>query len=152
MKKMIVLSFGVLSFMGTTLARDTFDPCGLGWSVTDKKTMSATSTRGTTNATVHPTFGMTSGTMGCDKFEGFAANEIQNAQYVASNYDMIRTELALGSGEFASAALTNADTLSCGQEKVLNYVQENFEQVVTSAKDGVELYKNLKAASNQACS
>lgn len=42
------------------------DGCGLGWEVTGEKTMLATTTRGTTNAFVPPTFGMTSGTIGCE--------------------------------------------------------------------------------------
>ena len=148
MKKLLIFSLSVFSV--ASFAKSTFDGCGLGWEVMDKKTVVGTTVRATTNYVVSPTFGMTSGTMGCDKFEGLATNEIANAQYVASNYDMIRTELALGSGEYLTGAMDSFS--ACGEEKLLPYVKENFEQVVTSAKDGIELYKNLKAASNQACS
>ena len=43
------------------------DGCGLGSEVTQKKSLLATTTRGTTNGTIPPAFGMTSGTIGCDQ-------------------------------------------------------------------------------------
>src|SRR5271170_3615642 len=45
------------------------DGCGLGWQVTDKKTIIGSLTRGSTNSFIPPSFGMTSGTLGCRKHE-----------------------------------------------------------------------------------
>ncbi|MFM8315218.1 MAG: DUF3015 family protein [Deltaproteobacteria bacterium] len=57
------------------------DSCGLGWQVTQKKSFLATTTRGTTNAFVPPTFGMTFGTIGCDK-HSFAKNMVIRAVFI----------------------------------------------------------------------
>ncbi len=61
-------------------AGPTVDSCGLGWQVTDKKTYTATTTRGTTNAFIPPTFGMTTGTIGCEKLD-IGKNDKEAADY-----------------------------------------------------------------------
>ncbi len=147
MKKLALVAVIALSVYAN--AADRFDGCGLGHQVTDKKTFLATSTRGTTNAVVPPTFGMTSGTIGCDKFEGFAANEKQNVEFVASNFDAIRAQLATGAGEYVTAT---AQSFNCDSKAFGSYIQQNYNNVVTPAQDGVELYNNLKAAAVSVCS
>src|SRR3954471_20570420 len=75
------------------------DGCGLGWQVTQKKSFLGTTTRGTTNAVVPPTFGMTSGTIGCDQ-HGFAKNDQKAIEFVAANYEPLMVEMAQGNGEY----------------------------------------------------
>ena len=147
--KALLSCLAVILVAGTANARDTFDGCGLGWEVTDKKTMFATTTRGTTNAFVPPTFGMTTGTIGCQKFEGFAANERAQVEYVAKNFETIRAELAVGNGEYADAA---AQSFNCDSNTFKAHVQKNYDNVVAPAQNGVELYQNLKAEASNVCS
>lgn len=75
------------------------DSCGLGWEVTDKKTFSATTTRGTTNATIPPTFGMTTGTIGCDQ-HSLVKNEKRLLHYIDGNRELVMRDMATGEGEY----------------------------------------------------
>ena len=96
--KIIMLSF-ILSFAyALEKSPGGTDSCGLGWEVTQEKTFFATTTRGTTNAVVPPTFGMTSGTIGCEQ-HSVAAKDMPAARYVVTNFDTLRHEISMGSGE-----------------------------------------------------
>src|SRR4051812_42927982 len=75
------------------------DSCGLGWQVTQKKTLSAKTTRGTTNAFVPPTFGMTTGTIGCAQHP-LSKRDVEGALYATTNFDELSVEMAEGQGEF----------------------------------------------------
>jgi hypothetical protein len=147
MKMLLVIASLFVSL--NSFAKDTFDGCGLGWEVTQDKTMIATTTRMTTNAVVPPTFGMTTGSLGCEKFSGFAANEKQNVEYVAKNFEVLRTQLATGNGEYVT---TTAQSFNCDSAAFSSHVQKNYETVVAPAKDGVELYMNLKKEAGNVCS
>ena len=65
MKKvsLAILSVGLVLSSASVFAASPggTDSCGLGWHVTQDKSLLATVTRSTTNAVVPPTFGMTSG-------------------------------------------------------------------------------------------
>src|SRR5689334_498155 len=75
------------------------DSCGLGWQVTKQKSLLGTSTRGTTNAYLSPTWSMTSGTSGCEKHD--VAKKDQDAvKYVATNLYPLSAEMAEGRGEY----------------------------------------------------
>jgi len=125
-----------------SLAEDSSDGCGLGWQVTNKKTMIATTTRGTTNAFVPPTFGMTTGTIGCEK-HSFAKRDQKAIEYVASNYDSLMMDLAAGEGEYVEAL---AQTLSCGDVNQFGSVMRaNYGQMMSAEHNAVELYRNIKA-------
>lgn len=118
------------------------DSCGLGWQITQKKSLMATSTRGTTNNFVPPVFGMTSGTLGCAQ-HSFAKNDMPAATYVFSNYEPLSMEMAQGSGEFLAGF---ARTLGCGdavQAEFGSMTQQNYKALIgTSA---VEMFHNVKA-------
>ena len=148
MKKLIFIASLVLLAMNAQ-ARDKFDGCGLGWEVVDGKTVLATTTRGTTNAFVPPVFGMTTGTLGCDQFEGIAMNEKDSASYVAQNYETIRAELAMGRGEYVD---TTAQYFNCDSEKFGKHIQKNYEGVVAPTQSGLELHRNLKSEATKICS
>ncbi len=118
------------------------DSCGLGWQVTNKKTLMGTCTRGTTNGFIPPTFGMTSGTIGCDS-HSFAKNEQTGLEYAVSNRDSLSLEMAAGTGEFLTGfaqALGCQDASSFGQK-----MQQRYESIFTSDKtSGIEMYENVK--------
>ena len=93
---------GVAEYLNGKVAKaDVIDGCGLGWQFNDSRTMMGTTTRGTTNMTVPATFGMTSGTLGCEKIQ-FAKNDEKAATFVTSNFQTLKSELAEGQGEYVT--------------------------------------------------
>ncbi len=116
------------------------DSCGLGWEITQKKTMLATSTRSTTNAFVPPTFGMTTGTIGCDKHE-IAKKDHDGVLFVASNQDNILMEMAAGKGEHLEAL---ANELGCERGSAFGpALQQSLPQLINT-RTSVELYKGIR--------
>ena len=116
------------------------DSCGLGWQVTQKKSFLGTTTRGTTNALVPPTFGMTSGTIGCDQ-HSFAKNEMPAVNMVATNQDAILIDIASGGGEHLAAL---AQAMGCRDSASLAAkAQSNYRAL--SGVSSVQLYRNVKA-------
>lgn len=119
------------------------DSCGLGWQVTDKKTMVATTTRGTTNYFIPYTFGITTGTMGCEKHD-FAKKEVEAAVYAANNVDTLNIDFAKGQGEYLTAF---AQSMGCNDSDVNMLgaeVKRNYGSISSSA-NGVELYKAVRS-------
>lgn len=116
------------------------DGCGLGWQVTDKKTMLATTTRGTTNSFVPPTFGMTTGTIGCEKHE-ISKNEQPAAAFAVANFQALSTELAQGNGETVSGL---AYLMGCNSAELGQSVKANYE-TIANAQSGIELYRGIRS-------
>ena len=118
------------------------DSCGLGWSVTSSKSLVGTSTRGTTNGTVPPTFGMTSGTSNCDA-HSIVQKEMDAARFVASNVEPLAIDMASGSGEYIDAL---AMAMGCRESAQLGAaVRENLQNVLPSKQlGGIEFYKSLR--------
>lgn len=149
MKKLLialtVVAAGVSAYAqkGPVAGRDSLDGCGLGWEVTDSRTMIGTTTRGTTNAVVHPGFGMTSGTLGCEQIS-FAQNEEQAATFVASNYQTLKSELAVGQGEYVSAMIESFGCPSSQVPAISAKIQQNYNTVVAPTQNATELFNNLK--------
>lgn len=139
---MKLLSLFVLVALLSTqsFARDTSSGCGLGWEVTDKKTLSATSTRNTTNATVPNTFGMTSGTLGCEQ-HGFVLENRAPEHYAEVNYEVIVAEMAQGQGETLS---TFASLLGCDADMASKLSQSNYESIVKANGTPAQLITDFK--------
>lgn len=126
---------------------DKGDGCGLGWQVTQKRTMIATTTRQTTNAFVPPTFGMTSGTIGCEQHQ-FAKNNVEATTYVVKNFENLRIEMAEGRGETLAAL---ARTMGCNDSAVANFgemTRAKYEVIFNSAsaESPVQVLMNVDAA------
>lgn len=120
------------------------DGCGLGWQVTQKKTMLGTTIRGTTNAVVPPTFGMTSGTMGCDQ-HSIAKNDMEAAKFAYNNQDSISIEMAQGQGEYLAGL---AKTLGCDdqvQAEFAKMTQDNYASIVGEGQSALRLIQNVKS-------
>ena len=128
------------SFTGASVGGGS-DGCGLGWQITDKKTMLGTSTRATTNGFVPPTFGMTSGTIGCDQHD-IAKKEQKAATYVVANYQTLSNELAQGSGETVQG-LAFVMGCSSSSTELGRALQSNYGKI-GSAQNGVELYRGVR--------
>ena len=120
------------------------DSCGLGWQVTQEKTMIATTTRGTTNNVVPYTFGMTSGTLGCDQ-HSIAAKDMEAARFAVVNMDALRLEIAAGQGERLAAlsqVMGCSDAAGFARTLKGSYADVFPHPGVT----GVEAFKNIQAA------
>lgn len=78
------------------------------------------------------TFGVSSGTLNCDQFEGFVS--IQEVEtFVADNMDHIATEAAVGEGAYLSAL---ADLLQVNEAERADFyanLQVNFDKIFTGA-------------------
>lgn len=117
------------------------DGCGLGWEITNKKSLVATTTRATTNAVVPPTFGMTTGTIGCDQ-HSIARRDVPAAQFVASNYDALMMDMAQGQGENLQAL---AHTMGCTDAKAFGEMTRREFSSLTQDADSLELVRRLRA-------
>ncbi len=101
MKKIIVTSLAVLALSTTVYAdRNPNTGCGLGSVIIDNqntvaKQVIAVTTNGTSG---NQTFGITSGTLGCDKPTLLVSNE-KVEKFVAQNMDSLATDIAAGQGE-----------------------------------------------------
>ncbi|MGE0762697.1 MAG: DUF3015 family protein [Bdellovibrionales bacterium] len=142
MKKLLLSAVALVLLSPIAHARDSLDGCGLGWEVTDKKTYTATTTRGTTNSVVPRAFGMTTGTLGCEKLE-IGSNDKEAADYVATNFEVLKTELAAGRGEYVDA-LAGAFGCSANSAEVGQTLQQNYSKVVAPAQNAAQLYKGIK--------
>jgi hypothetical protein len=146
MKKFLLLVCGLaLSGVAQASAPGGSDMCGLGWQVTQKKSFLATSTRSTTNAVVPPTFGMTTGTIGCDK-HSLAQADIPAAQFVASHYDAVMMDMAQGEGESLQAL---AASLGCANQTAFGAMTRREFSSLTSNADSLELVRRLREAAKK---
>jgi len=124
----------------SAFADDQSDGCGLGWQVTQKTTFSATTTRGTTNGFVPPTFGMTSGTMGCARHD-LAKKDEPAAIYAVNNYETLTVEMAEGRGEILTGF---ARTLGCDDGAISAFgqmTQKNYRNLPSGALD---MFRSVK--------
>jgi len=144
MKSLLIALLVLASFPMVTHAEDSSNGCGLGWQVTDKKSFLATTTRDTTNVVVPPTFGMTTGTIGCEK-HSFAAADQKGMEFVAVNFEPLTMQLAEGRGEYVQAF---AATMNCQEGAYSDFgaaMQKNYKSIVGSGQNSVELYQNVKS-------
>ncbi|MBI3544522.1 MAG: DUF3015 family protein [Deltaproteobacteria bacterium] len=137
----------VLALMSITLvasAEDKSDGCGLGWQVTNKTSFLATTTRSTTNAFVPPTFGMTSGTIGCAQ-HSFAKKDLPAVHYVASNYEPLMIQMAEGRGEYVDGL---AKSMGCGDgvaDAFGRMTQSKYRTLLQGGKaSAIELFNRVK--------
>lgn len=122
---------------------ETSTGCGLGWQVTKSMTTSAAATRASTNATSSNTFGMTSGTSGCEK-HSLVKNDNMDIHFTEANIDAITAEAAMGSGEYlAGWARSQGCADSVGNE-FNEVVQKNYMQLFGYSKDYTNSLSNLK--------
>ncbi len=117
------------------------DGCGLGWQVTDSQSIIGAITRGTTNGTVPPSFGMTSGSLGCKKVP-FTKRDQAGATYAVSNYDSLRIEMAEGQGEVLAAF---ARTLGCGDTAAFGRMtKKNYGTLLEGQSTPVRMFYKVK--------
>ncbi len=140
--KLVMMFVALFAVVAPAFASDGggSDGCGLGWQVTQKKSFLGTTTRGTTNAIVPPTFGMTTGTIGCDQHT-FAKNEMPAVNMIATNQDAIMIDIAAGGGENLAAL---AQAMGCANASGLSAnAKANYATLVGFSSE--QLYRSVKS-------
>lgn len=135
---------GAMERSGAVAGEPDTDGCGLGWQVTAKKTIIASITRGTTNSIVPPSFGMTSGTLGCAQHP-FTKRDEQAAVYAMTNFDSLTIDMAEGKGEYLEGF---ARTLGCQDQALGEFsrmTQSNYRSISEGGKaSAVKMMNHVK--------
>ncbi len=125
--------------------------CGLGtilWDGQADGSILSQSLQATTNGTSgNQTFGITFGTLGCEKPARFAANE-RTFEFASANMDLLARDIATGGGESLE---TLAELLQVSAEERSAFyarLQESFTQIFLTGEEnsGVLLERILVAA------
>ncbi len=132
MKKVIMTSLALFALSTTVYAdRNLNTGCGLGSMIIDNqntvaKQIVAVTTNGISG---NQTFGITSGTMGCDKPTLLVSNE-KVEKFVADNMDSLATDIAAGQGETLDtlASMLNVKDKSAFETKL----KTNFSAIYAS--------------------
>lgn len=131
MKKVLVSLAAVVALSSSVMAGvNNQTGCGLGsMIIKDDSTAVLLALQATTNGTSgNQTFGITSGTLGCQKTQ-FVMNE-QAEEFVASNMDQLAKEMAIGRGESID---TLAELLEISDKATFSAsLQENYNKIYTS--------------------
>jgi hypothetical protein len=100
----------------------------------------------TTNGTCgNQTFGITSGTLDCDKPARFASNERLNI-YVADNMDNLAKDIARGQGEYLNTLAVLMEVPEDARTDFYLKLQNNFSQIYPSSNvSSVEVVNNIEA-------
>ncbi len=142
----LVCAFSSVSFAkGKGTVKRNFGSCGLGskW-FGQKSGLTMHSLAGTTNGSTG-TYGVTTGTSGCEQFDGIVFNSKRVEKYVASNMDNLANDIAKGEGEYLN---TLADILEVSEKDrnvLFSALQQNFEKIYTSDDIAAEtVIKNIQ--------
>ena len=137
MKKVLLVSV-VLLFMvsGAAFAAEPRENCGcgLGTLLFDGKgglvqQIFAATTNGFLGT---QTFGISSGTLGCNQPSEWASNEQLN-NFVADNMDNLAKDAAMGQGEYVDTLAVLMGVSSSRQLEFSQMLQENFSNIFTEA-------------------
>ena len=129
MKKIITLIAAI--GLTTSIYANENTGCGLGsLIIKDQNTVALQVLAATTNGIFgNQTFGITSGTLNCDKPSNFVSNDKLN-RFVAENMDELALDISAGQGETLStvAKLMNVEDSSTFSSKL----QANFTKIYSS--------------------
>lgn len=137
MKKLMIVCLIVLLSGSVAMASSAKDNCGCGLGYvalenadTDSVLMQLVVTF-LNGICGNQTFGITSGTLGCDKPSGIVKNEIMDT-YIADNLDNIAVDIAAGEGETIDT-LFEITGLPVEKKSVFSLaLQNNFEVIFAS--------------------
>jgi len=127
----MVVAFSSVSF-SKGLVRKNFGNCGLGskW-FGDKSGLTMHSFAGTTNGSTG-TYGVTTGTSGCEQFEGIVFDSKRVEKYVASNMDNLANDIAKGKGEYLNTLADIMEVKKESRSALFSTLQQNFDEIYSS--------------------
>lgn len=136
MKKMIVVLSAVLMMASAAYANTVSQDCGCGLGhvlIGEKEGIVWGVLGATLNGTCgNQTFGITTGTLGCDNGGKIVMNE-KIKIFVADNMDNLATEIAAGQGESLEALAEIAQIPSDKQPTLFAALQANFNTIYPDA-------------------
>lgn len=149
---MVFVLVGLLVMTGTAYARGARANCGCGLGsmiFEGQDGLMSQTAAATTNGTFgNQTFGISTGTLGCDRPDNFVQNEKVNI-FVAENMDNLAADIASGKGESLN---TLAELINMPSEKrpaLFIALQSNFDKIYPSSnvthKEVVENIANIVA-------
>jgi len=140
MKKLVVVIFAVLSMLivlaGMSWAVDPKNTgCGLGSMVFEGQNglMSQTAAATTNGIFGNQTFGITSGTLNCERYKDFAYNEKVDT-FVAQNMDNLARDIARGQGEYVNTLAVLMEVPDVKKASFRSQLQAHFSDIYTSDK------------------
>lgn len=147
MKKAIVMSLGIcLITLGAAYAEPPKDNCGCGWgsmAFEGKDGIIFQVLAATTNGTFgNQTFGITSGTAGCEKPASWTSNEELN-HFVAENMDNIARDVAAGQGEYLDSLAELMAVPAKEKTEFTLTLQDNFSEIFSDAVTHVDVLENI---------
>ncbi len=109
--------------------------CGLGSMVFEGQDSLVTQVfAATTNGFFgNQTFGITSGTLGCERPQAWVENEKLN-KFVSENMDTLAVDIASGKGESLDTLAEIIQVPADRREKLYSALQSNFDNIYPSAK------------------
>jgi len=135
MKKIIMavlLSLLVVSVASAANLRSNCG-CGLGSMYFEGQDGTMTHTAAATTNIPTQVFGISSGTLGCERPQRFVENEKLN-QFVAENMDTLAVDIASGKGESLDTLAEIIQVPADRREKLYSALQSNFDEIYPSAK------------------
>jgi len=127
----MVVAFSSVSF-SKGLVRKNFGDCGLGskW-FGEKSGLTMHSLAATTNGYTG-TFGVTTGTSGCEQFQGIVFDSKRVEKFVASNMDNLAKDIAKGQGEYLNTLADIMEVKNNDRGVLFSTLQKNFDKIYTT--------------------
>lgn len=144
-KTLVLLALGSL-FAGTAAAKDSTG-CGLGTMIFDGKSGVAPQILAvTTNGTLgNQTFGITSGTLGCDQ-DGTVSSSQKLGMFMGDNLDRVAQDASRGGGEALATVAELMGVVEADRAAFYAAVKTHFGDIFTSEDvTAGEALANLKA-------
>jgi len=149
MKKVVAMLIGglfVLVLSSTAFAGQRNYGCGLGTLVFGETDALLSQTlAGTTNGSFcSQWFGITSGTLNCNKYKSISSNEKIN-KFVADNMDNLAVDIARGQGEYLNTLVVLMDVSESDRTALYSKLQSNFKNIYTSDDvTSIDVVKNIE--------
>ena len=150
MKKLVVIvlaAFLVITFAGASFAAPKENiGCGLGYMAFKGKDglLSQTAAATTNGTSSNQTFGITSGTLECEKYSTFTANEKLN-KFVADNMDNLAVDIARGQGEYLNTLAVLLEVPEGERALFYTKLQTHFSDIYTAETvTHVDVIKNIE--------
>ena len=137
---------GLLTVAGTALAGQSNTGCGIGTMIFEGKDgllsqVCAVTTNGTF---ANQTFGITSGTLNCEKAPTLVSYERLN-RFVGDNMDNLAMDISRGSGEYLATLAVLLDVPVEERSAMYGLLQSNFSNIYSSGDvTQVDVIRNIE--------
>jgi len=146
-----ILGLLLISFVPGFALAGNGSGCGLGKMIFGGQTgMMPHLSAATTNfSSYSQSFGITSGTSGCDAENAVVNNDVKKTDFIVNNMEQLMNDISRGQGEYLTAY---SQLLGCSNEFMPVFfvsMQENYVAVVTDGMSATDVLTNTKIIINQ---